>query len=287
MPKGQSLKTRIKSLNFGRPRSDEAVAHPNCVTTLHPPAPARLRILVADDDPECRTCTALLLRGAGFDVVEAVNAYQASAALAAENISLVLADINMPGNERLDLVREIGARYPGLPIVLFTAFPTADTAIESVNAGVVSYLRKPVRAETLLDTVQRAIGVFETRRVVARSLDHLRSWTEDLARIDRQMQHARDASESGAVGTFLDVSLHRLMASIADVREVVDVLARSPGGAAEMRTHDLERAVFEAIAVLERTKRDFKSKELAELRQRLESLVSKPDEKPPGRKPRV
>ena len=228
---------------------------------------------MADDDEACRSCTALLLRGAGFDVTEGCDAYQASAALASESISLVLSDINMPGNERLDLVREIGARYPGLPVILFTAFPAAETAIESVNAGVVAYLRKPVRADQLLESVQRAVGVYETRRVVTRSIEHLRSWTEDLARLERQMQNPRDATQTQAVGTFLDVSLRRLMASIADVREVVEVLTLSPGGAAGMRTHELERAIREAVAVLERTKRDFKSKELADLRQRLESLI--------------
>jgi FixJ family two-component response regulator len=237
------------------------------------PSSNRLRVLVADDDVGCRTCTAILLRGAGFDVTEAQNSCEASAVLAAGSVSLVLSDINMPGNERLDLVRDINTRYPGLPVILFTAFPTADTAIESMNAGVVSYLRKPVRADTLLEAVQRAVGLFETRRVVGRSLEHLRGWTEDLARLERQMHNARDASHSEAVGTFLDVSLRRLIASIADIREVVEVLTLSPGGAAGMRTHELERAVKEAINVLERTKRDFKSKELAELRQRLETLM--------------
>ncbi len=234
---------------------------------------ARLRVLVADDDEACRTCTAMLLRGAGFDVTEVANGYEALAALSAETISLVLSDISMPGNERLALVHDIGSRYPGLPVILFTAFPTAETAIDSLNAGVVSYLRKPVRADQLLTAVQDAIGLFETRRVVARSLQHLKSWTEDLSRLEHQMTHARQATKTQAVGNFLDLSLRRLMASISDIREVMEVLTLSPGGAAGLRTHDLETAIKEAIVVLERTKRDFKSKELAELRARLESVI--------------
>lgn len=215
----------------------------------------------------------MLLRRAGFEVVEAANAADAVAALARESVSLVVSDINMPGNERLQLVHQVGAAHPGLPIILLTGYPSAETAIKSVNAGVVSYLEKPVNASVLLDAVQRAIGLYEARRVVARNAEHLRKWAEDVEHIDHQMQHARNASQNRAVGMFLDVSLQRLTASIADLRDVVDVLTSSPAGAAGMRTHELERAVKDAIAVLERTKRDFKSKELAELRQRLESLV--------------
>lgn len=87
------------------------------------------------------------------------------------------------------------------------------------------------------------------------------------------MEHPRNASHNQAVGSFLDLSLRRMMASISDVREIVEVLALSPGGAAGMRTHELEHALKDAVGVLERTKRDFKSKELAELRQRLEAVA--------------
>lgn len=240
------------------------------------PASTAQRILLADDDPHYRACLAVLLKQAGFEVVEAHDAAAARAALGGDNISVVVSDINMPGNERLDFVREVAGRHPGLPFILITGYPTAETAIDSVNLGVVSYLRKPVDPHLLLDTVQRAIGLTETRRVLTRSLGHLRDWTEDLERLDRQMQHARDAAQHQAVGTFLDVSLRRLTVALADVREVLGVLARSPGGSAGLRTHDLERAVKDAVGVLERTKRDFKSKELAELRQRLESLLDLP-----------
>lgn len=233
-----------------------------------------LRVLVADDDQACRTSAAILLRGAGFEVLEVADAYGALEVLATSGASLVVSDINMPGNDRLTLVHQINARFPGLPVILFTGYPTAETAIDSMNAGVVAYLRKPVLATDLLDAVQRAVGLFETRRVLSRSIDHLRSWTEDLARLDRQMQHARIASQTQAIGTYLDVSLRRLMAALSDVREVVDVLALSPGGAAGMRNLELERSVKDAITVLERTKKDFKSKELAELRQRLEAMVA-------------
>jgi FixJ family two-component response regulator len=244
----------------------------------------RLRILVADDDAACRDTIGVLLRGAGFDVLHASDARTAIATLASESVSLVLSDINMPGNERLDLVHDIAGRHPGLPVILVTGFPTTETAIESFNAGVVSYLQKPVRAPQLLDAVQRAIGLYETGRVVARSLEHLRSWTEDLTKLEQQMRNTRAATQQQVVGTFLDVSLRRVMASITDIREVVEVLSLSPGGAAGMRTHDLERAVRDTIGVLERTKRDFKSKELAELRQRLETLID--CQRAPGEKSR-
>ncbi len=234
---------------------------------------AALRVVVADDDKACRFASSMLLRGAGFEVIEAENATGALAALAAGGVSLVLADINMPGNERLELVREVHVRHTGMPIILFTGYATAETAIQSVNSGVVAYLEKPVRADQLLDAVQRAVGLYETRRVVTRSLEELRGWTNDLDHLDRQMRDPRCAAQTHAIGTYLDLSLRHVMTSIGTLSDVIHVLARSPGGAAGMRTHELESALKDAISVLERTKRDFKSKELAELRQRLERVA--------------
>ncbi|WP_158277348.1 response regulator [Opitutus sp. ER46] len=232
---------------------------------------------MADDEEVFRLSTAALLRSAGFEAVVVADGAAALARLATEHVSLVISDINMPGNEDLELVRELHTRHPGLPVILLTGFASAESAIQSVNAGVAAYLRKPVRADQLLDAVQRNIGLYETRRVVARSLEHLRSWTTDLARVDEQIRQAHDASQSGIVANYLEVSLGRLAMAFADVREVAEVLARSPGGAAGMRTHELEQAVREAVTVLERTKRDFKSKELSDLRRRLESLVDAED----------
>jgi FixJ family two-component response regulator len=243
------------------------------VPTDHPFRAAPLRLVVADDDEACRLTSSLLLRGAGFEVVEAENAAEVLVAVASGSVSLVLADIHMPGNERLELVRDLHEKCPGLPVLLFTGFASTETAIQSLNCGVVAYLRKPVRADELLDAVQRAVGLYETRRVVSRSLEQLRGWTGDLERLEQQMKDPRYAAHTHAVGSYLDLSLRRIMASVGDLSEVIDVLARSPGGAAGMRTHELEVALREAIGVLERTKRDFKSKELAELRLRLERVA--------------
>jgi YesN/AraC family two-component response regulator len=233
-----------------------------------------LTILVADDEPLVRRSLNMLLTSAGFRVREAGDAREALAAIEEERPSLVISDINMPGNDDLAFVRTVVTRYSGLPVVLLTAYPTVDTAVASVNLPVAAYLVKPPDAEKVLSVVRTVIGQYEAREAVRRSLSRLGDWRRDLQQLETVMDHARSASEANASGAFLELTLRHLMSSLVDLREVVSVLATSPTGAESVRSLELSKAVEETIEVLERTKRVFKSKDLGELRQKLEQVIA-------------
>jgi FixJ family two-component response regulator len=230
-------------------------------------------VLIADDSRDMREMTSLLLRKAGFTVHTSSAGDEALDVIGREHISVVLADIHMPGNERLELVDTIARRFPGLPVVLMTGEPSMETAIASANSPVVAYLLKPVPAETLLRAVQRAAGVHEARHALAASQQHLRAWEDDLRRLERLMGDARTATEANGPRTFLDLSLSHVSTALSNLRDVVDTLAASPGGTQNLRNLEIQQALKDAIHVLNRTRTSFKSKELGDLRERLESLV--------------
>lgn len=233
-----------------------------------------LRILVADDESLLRQTLRLLLTSAGFEVAEAATAAEALASMEQRRPSLVVSDINMPGNDDLTFVRKVAHQYPGLPVVLLTAFPSIETAVESVNLAVVAYLVKPPDAHKLLAVVRSAIGQFEAREAVQRSLARLGDWTRDLQRLELLMGNARAASDANSSGAFLELTLRHLMSSLGDLRQVVSVLAAAPSGAESIRSLEMSRALQETIEVLERTKRLFKSKDLGDLRQKLEAVLT-------------
>lgn len=233
-----------------------------------------LTILIADDEPMIRQSLRVLLKSAGFEVHEAGAAQEALTFLASTRPSLVISDIHMPGNEDLEFVRTVAEKYPGLPVILLTAFPSVDTAVASVNLAVVAYLVKPPDAEKVLSAVRRAIGQYEARDAVVRSLARLGDWTRDLQRLEQLMANARAATDANSAGAFLELTLRHTMSSLLDLREVVGVLANAPAGAESVRSLELSKAVEETIGVLEKTKRVFKSKDLGELRQKLETLLA-------------
>jgi len=116
------------------------------------------RILIADDEPLFLKTTAALLRKEGFHCTCAPNGTVALQALSQEPFDLVLSDLNMPGNLKLELLREGRSNWPDIPLIVVTGAPSLPTAIESVRLGITDYLLKPVKFNDLLLSVRRALS---------------------------------------------------------------------------------------------------------------------------------
>ena len=119
---------------------------------------AEERILIADDEPLYLRTTAALLRKAGYACVTAADGAAALEILAREPVDLVLSDLNMPGNLKLELLREGRRQWPEIPLIVVTGAPSMPSAIESVRLGIADYLLKPVKYEDLLASVKRALA---------------------------------------------------------------------------------------------------------------------------------
>jgi len=120
--------------------------------------PSRARILVADDEPLYLKTTGALLRKAGYDCECVADADAAIAALRKGSFDLILSDLNMPGNLRLELLHEGRGGWPDVPVIVITGVPSLPTAIESLRLGITDYLLKPVRYEDLLTSIQKALA---------------------------------------------------------------------------------------------------------------------------------
>jgi two-component system response regulator HydG len=116
------------------------------------------RILIADDEPLFLRTTAALLRKEGFHCTTAANGSAALEALSQEQFDLVLSDLNMPGNMKLELLRTGRTKWPEIPLIVVTGAPSLPTAIESVRLGITDYLLKPVKFEDLISSVRRALA---------------------------------------------------------------------------------------------------------------------------------
>ena len=114
-------------------------------------------VLVVDDDMAMRDMVVSLLREAGFDVVVAMGADDALAALRGRYIGAVLSDIRMPGKSGFDFLREVRRLAPSIPVILMTSFGTVTTADRAKREGAFDCLSKPFSREELLDTLSRAL----------------------------------------------------------------------------------------------------------------------------------
>ena len=118
-----------------------------------PPRPAT--ILLVEDEALVRMATATVLEHAGFRIMEAAGGPEALDAFAREpEVDLVLTDYAMPGMTGLELVRELRARRPGLPVLMVTGYAEIQRA--SALEGL-PILQKPHRADELVARIRAAL----------------------------------------------------------------------------------------------------------------------------------
>ena len=98
------------------------------------------RILIVEDDVLIRAAAAQYLRGAGFEVLEAVSVEQALELLRAGPVKAVFADVKLPGTQSgLDLMRIVQADFPKAKVLLTSGVVKAD----EVTTEGITLLRKP------------------------------------------------------------------------------------------------------------------------------------------------
>ena len=107
-------------------------------------------ILIIDDEPALRKTLARVLIQAGFDVTTAENGEQGLSFLQSSNFDMAYMDLRMPGLSGLDVLNVIHARYPTLPVILFTAQPDLNSAVEALRRGATDYLLKPLKPEIII-----------------------------------------------------------------------------------------------------------------------------------------
>lgn len=115
------------------------------------------RILVVDDEPDMlSTCKAILSK-IDVTVVTEERATDALARIRNERFDLILADIKMPGMTGMELLKAVKDVDPDVLVIIMTAYPDFDTAVQALRLGALDYVTKPVHPADLLAKVQRAL----------------------------------------------------------------------------------------------------------------------------------
>ncbi len=119
---------------------------------------ATAKILLIEDDASLASALHRVLAAEGYHVTVRQRGDEGLAFASQESIDLVVTDLKLPGLTGLELVRELHARQPRLPIILCTAHGTTDTAIEATKYGAFDYLLKPFDMEEFLKMAAKAIA---------------------------------------------------------------------------------------------------------------------------------
>lgn len=117
-------------------------------------------ILAVDDSASIRQMVTFTLKGAGYDVIEAVDGQDALDKANAQQVNLVLTDINMPrmdGYQLLELLRKT-SNYESVPILMLTTESADDMKAKGKAAGATGWLVKPFDPKRLLEVIGKVIN---------------------------------------------------------------------------------------------------------------------------------
>lgn len=137
-------------------------------------------ILIVDDDQSVASAFERVLRHDGHGCTLASSADDALRRLADHQPDLMMMDIRMPGLNGLEALQQVRSRYPGLHVVMMTAYGTSQTSIDAIRAGAFDYLMKPVDLDQLRDVIRQAIAAKESRARRASGADYASQPAVDL-----------------------------------------------------------------------------------------------------------
>ena len=245
----------------------------------------RGKILIADDEETFLQSTAEMLQDAGYQCDCAIDSMSAQECLAKNDYDLLISDINMPGNVKLEFLKGVYRQNKLLPVIVITGFPSLPTAVDSFRLAAVDYLQKPIDGQELLELVNRATQKRKILRALNQTHRDVKSLTHTLEHLEAgvlSLNGALAAETKGvALGAYFDRVVSHLASVSVNLKNTLDRVKDGEGAVESSNSvEDLcptcskyRETLYQTTLVLARTKDAFKSKVLGELRRRIEHVL--------------
>ena len=118
-------------------------------------------ILVVDDEKNYLLVLSAVLEDEGYGVLTAQGGHEALEIQKSSDLDLILTDMKMPAMDGIELLENVKALDPDLPVIMMTAHGTIDKAVEAMQKGAYSYILKPFDNERLTIYVKKAVALFQ------------------------------------------------------------------------------------------------------------------------------
>jgi DNA-binding NtrC family response regulator len=214
------------------------------------------RILIADDNQTFLDATADWLRREGYEVQTVASAAAAAAELNTTQYDLLIADIQMPGNPELELIRHLPQIAEGLPVLLVTGYPTPESVMMSAELPVVGYMVKPVKLPQLLGQVRRCIvhvSIWRANRAIAQ---RLATWASDHKSVEQLLSKA--AAPGLAPEALVNLTMRNMLGCLRELNAMWQKTSENQVAAAAP-ADALGEALSAATNAFESTTADFKA----------------------------
>jgi two-component system response regulator PilR (NtrC family) len=119
--------------------------------------------LIVDDEPDIRELLEITLGRMDVATLSAPDLAQARRLLESHRFDLCLTDMRLPDGNGIELVAQIGEKYPTMPVAMITAHGNMESAIQALKAGAFDFVNKPVDLRILRELVSSALNMAHGR----------------------------------------------------------------------------------------------------------------------------
>src|ERR1700723_2404296 len=120
--------------------------------------PNQQRILIVEDEDNARKGYEALLRKWNWEILGVGSGEEALAKFQEYQPDLILADVELPGMNGLDLLAQLGEDIARIPVIIITGRGSDERVIQAIEAGAYWYIEKPLKPPVLRALIERALG---------------------------------------------------------------------------------------------------------------------------------
>ncbi len=160
--------------------------------------PSKYTILVVEDEELIRRFIVTFLSQLGYSSFAAVDGVDALDKMKENKIDAVITDIKMPKMDGIILTKEISTQYPGIPVMVMTAFDEEYSAGTAISLGAREFIKKPFSPEEFAIRLSKMLGDSQTMGRMASGKGGDKATQESIneSEAPRQMMSEKDEEES-------------------------------------------------------------------------------------------
>jgi CheY-like chemotaxis protein len=237
------------------------------------------KILIVDDDSRFCESTAELLEHCGHSCVQAQDVATATGLLKSEEFDLVIADVNLPDSSGIELIHAIQDLRSPVATIIVTGRPEVESAIEAVGRSVNAYLVKPIAFDVLKEEAEKGVSLARASRTFRQSFEHLKNLRGAMEAVLSSSTSLRKDSEY-TVEFYFSHICNVIMGGMSDLITLFQAVGPDTHPSMDSlqlfncpRMEAQKRLLKETVETLKETRTAFKSKQLGELRKKIEDFL--------------
>lgn len=118
---------------------------------------SKFKVAVLDDEKDMLENCRRILQSWGHEPIVLDNPAQAMEVVERDRPDVFITDVRMPGRSGLDVLADLRRDYPEMPVIVFTAYASVETAVEAIKAGAFDYIVKPFSIDNFRIVLDRAL----------------------------------------------------------------------------------------------------------------------------------